>query len=529
MEKSREVQMQHVVKMVKEIVVKDKGSKQTLNRILAEILKNTETNRYMAADRYMESKLLKDIGLPPKALAEMYIYYNDMPAIMKRPLTEVAKKVKNRLIQQGRRALIRNNLKPVPCSEMVFNAKTRRPCSPPKEEIPTYTTIAPTKTKTVKQAADKTNPDSNNSKYIEPSRTYENFIDLIDPYIPHISKMGFSEILETALFRVTQYGNHPSLLPRTALDMEAAELSGYRDLQKVYRNTALADHIYLVLKHAIALVNKISPKNAEAYAPWLIPMCLTMDLAIAESFRTKADLTGNMTDHTVLSADLFSDLMKSATNPPPETKIKPLTEAIKNHHVPAKHDEDIFSKVLRQANVLARQEEVIAANTNLVTVDFEKWFAPSIVIETIKKDLNQSPKLGLFTAIHFKDLIWTHPDAIYLSVRKYAETEGIFDMRLYLSSERPEMMSAIFDAIRKAGYLADTVQDNSIGHHYFINFLSFKGNGRKKIPSMLRFLTPLKTNAFNMTATQLDKGKSGWTKMIHSINRTKKYAATNAH
>jgi len=32
-----------------------------------------------------------------------------------------------------------------------------------------------------------------------------------------------------------------------------------------------------------------------------------------------------------------------------------------------------------------------------------------------------------------------------------------------------------------------------------------------------------------MTATQLDKGKSGWTKMIHSINRTKKYAATNAH
>ena len=325
MEKSREVQMQHVVKMVKEIVVKDKGSKQTLNRILAEILKNTETNRYMAADRYMESKLLKDIGLPPKALAEMYIYYNDMPAIMKRPLTEVAKKVKNRLIQQGRRALIRKNLKPVPCSEMSFDAKSRRPCSPPKEEIPTDTTIAPTKTKTVKQAADKTNPDSNNSKYIEPSRTYENFIDLIDPYIPHISKMGFSEILETALFRVTQYGNHPSLLPRTALDMEAAELSGYRDLQKVYRNTALADHIYLVLKHAIALVNKISPKNAEAYAPWLIPMCLTMDLAIAESFRTKADLTGNMTDHTVLSADLFSDLLKTAPNPPPETKIKPLT------------------------------------------------------------------------------------------------------------------------------------------------------------------------------------------------------------
>ena len=137
--------------------------------------------------------------------------------------------------------------------------------------------------------------------------------------------------------------------------------------------------------------------------------------------------------------------------------------------------------------------------------------------------------MGLFTAIHFKDIIWTHPDAIYLSVRKYAESEGIFDMRLYLSSERPDMMSAIFDAIRKAGYLADTVQDNSIGHHYFINFLGFKGNGRKKIPSMLRFLTPLKTNAFNMTATQLDKGKSGWIKMIHSINRTKKYAATNAH
>ncbi len=493
-------------------IVKDNPAK--LDVIVEKVLKHFQKS-YSKADMYMESKLLKDMTLPPKALAEMYVHYSSIPRSKLHIYHKIAQKVKKRLISRYNHPLRRKGLQPVPCSEMVFDSKTRRPRSIAKEFVPAGA-ITAAKAKAVQKV-----PNVYFNK-IEPSRTYDNFIDLISPYIPHINKMGFSEILETALFRITQYGDQSSLLPRTAIDREASELADYSKLHKVFRNVALADHAYLVLKHALAIVARKDPKGAASFASWLIPMCLSMDIGVVDDFRS--DLKGKKTDHTLISADLFADLITSSIeNPPAKNKIKPVLDAIRNHHVPPKLDEDILSTALRKANTLARQEEVTVA-TDLKAVDFDQWFKPSIILDALKNNINKSPNFGSFDAIFFKDIVWTHPDAIFSSVRKYAETNGIIDMRLYLSSERAEMMAIIFAAIRKAGYLDASVKENSIGHHYYINFSNFKEEGRKKLRSHLRFLTPLRTDVFGMLPTQLDKGKSGWITMIHSINRTKKYA-----
>lgn len=512
--RSSKTQQQEVMKLLQSV---SKNS-QEKNKVLDTIIKvwsQTEKQGYLEADHYMEKMLAKNMSYKPKVLSEMYAFYKKVPIARVKLLIRLAQKVKNRLIQRGRRALKSKGLQPVPCSEMVFDSKTRPLRSIAKEFVPAGA-ITAAKAKAVQKV-----PNVYFNK-IEPSRTYDNFIDLISPYIPHINKMGLSEILETALFRITQYGDQSSLLPRTAIDREASELADYSKLHKVFRNVALADHAYLVLKHALAIVARKDPKGAASFASWLIPMCLSMDIGVVDDFRS--DLKGKKTDHTLISADLFADLITSSIeNPPAKNKIKPVLDAIRNHHVPPKLDEDILSTALRKANTLARQEEVTVA-TDLKAVDFDQWFKPSIILDALKNNINKSPNFGSFDAIFFKDIVWTHPDAIFSSVRKYAETNGIIDMRLYLSSERAEMMAIIFAAIRKAGYLDASVKENSIGHHYYINFSNFKEEGRKKLRSHLRFLTPLRTDVFGMLPTQLDKGKSGWITMIHSINRTKKYA-----
>jgi len=101
---------------------------------------------------------------------------------------------------------------------------------------------------------------------------------------------------------------------------------------------------------------------------------------------------------------------------------------------------------------------------------------------------------------------------------------SIINIGLYLSSERPEMMAMIYDKLRRAGYIHASVDDNSIGYHCFINFFRFKDKNRKRIPSLLRFLTPLEFSVFAEYPSQLEAGKTGWLKMIQSVNKTKKYA-----
>jgi len=84
------------------------------------------------------------------------------------------------------------------------------------------------------------------------------------------------------------------------------------------------------------------------------------------------------------------------------------------------------------------------------------------------------------------------------------------------------MMAIIYDAIRKAGYLDDSIKPGSIGYHCFINFKSFKDENRKKITSRLRFMTPMKAEPFGELSPYLKYNQSGWLKMIHSIKRAKK-------
>ena len=508
-------QAQQIVKMLREAYGRTLGFQKLLDILIKEWAR-ADGKGFLRVERYMETSLANNMKLKPLMLSELCINNMGIPAIRKKLLMRMAQKVKNRLVQEGRRALKRKGLPIVPCSEMVFDTKKRRKRTLPKEQIAdAETAAAPTTAITETAAEAKTYTDYN--KYIEPTHTHEDFMELINPYMAHIKKMGFEEILETCLFRITEYGNRPSLLPRTAEDLEARELSSYRKYHGVFRRLALADHIYLVLKHALAEMNARMPKGVNSYSPWLIPMCLTMDLGNVDSFRT--DIAGNKTDHTVISADLFKDLVKDKV--PAEFKLEPMLEAIRNHHVPPVHDEDALSEILRNATVKARQEEAATA-LNLKIVDFDKWFNPKIIIDAFKPNLNQCPKLGVFEAFYREGIVWTHPNAIFTAVRKYAEKNGIVDMRLYVTPERSQMMAIIYDAIRKAGYLDDSIKPNYLGDHYYINFKGFKDKNRKSISSMFKFMTPMKSEPFGELSPYLKYNQSGWLKMIHSIKRAKK-------
>ena len=480
--------------------------------------KKHEYDTYAKVENYIEKKLIKDMTLPPKVLAAMYVSYKDIPRYKMPMYMKIARKVKNKLINRHNLPLKRKGLETVPCSKMVFDAKTRRVRSlPPKEQ----------KAETAAETSIPKNQDTTCTKtiafdkYIEPTHTYEHFTELLEPYMAYISKMGFTEILETCLFRITEYGNRPSLLPRTAEDLEARELSSYRKYHGVFRRLALADHTYLVIKHALSEIGSRLPKGERSISPWIAIMCLTMDLGVVDSYRE--NIVGDKTDHAIISADLFKDLI---TEKVPAEKTKPMLDAIKNHHIPPVYGEDVLSEILRNATVKARQEEVATA-LNLKIVDFEKWFTPQIIIDALKPNLNKCPKMGVFDAFYREGIVWTHPNAIFTAVRKYAEKNGIIDMRLYVTTERAQMMANIFDAIRSAGYLDDSIQPNYLGNHYYINFVGFKTKNREKISSMFKFMTPMKAEPFGELSPYLKYNQSGWLKMIISIKRAKKMLKNN--
>mgnify|MGYP000964308996 FL=1 len=60
--------------------------------------KKQDKGKYLKVDRYMETKLIKNMQLTPKALAELYIYNKDIPYIKLPLYTQIARKIKKRLI-----------------------------------------------------------------------------------------------------------------------------------------------------------------------------------------------------------------------------------------------------------------------------------------------------------------------------------------------------------------------------------------------------------------------------------------------
>jgi hypothetical protein len=267
---------------------------------------------------------------------------------------------------------------------MVFDKKTRRSCSPLKENK-TAVVVAVTPNKKTPSAIT-----SNRYRDIdhcnEPKFNYDHFRDLISPYDLQIKKMGFENIIETALLRVIDfYGDNPSILPATEIDGEANELAGYRDLYNIFHNIPLTDHAYYILKNTLKIMNFKYSSESFGFSPWLIALSLSMDIGVAKQFRT--NMPGNKTDHTVISADLFMDLVLSNKPDYSRKGMEPFMDAIRNHHVPPVYNEGMFSSIIRTASTLARQHEVVIS-TNFKDTYFGNWFKPEIVIDALKKSMN---------------------------------------------------------------------------------------------------------------------------------------------
>jgi hypothetical protein len=82
--------------------------------LLEEILIAVANTYYPAAkiERWMESRLEKDITLSPRRIAYEYRYYKAIDKRMEPYLRRIARKVKNRVLIRSRRCAMRNEQKP---------------------------------------------------------------------------------------------------------------------------------------------------------------------------------------------------------------------------------------------------------------------------------------------------------------------------------------------------------------------------------------------------------------------------------
>ena len=62
--------------------------------------KKHEYDTYAKVENYIEKKLIKDMTLPPKVLAAMYVSYKDIPRYKMPMYMKIARKVKNKLINR---------------------------------------------------------------------------------------------------------------------------------------------------------------------------------------------------------------------------------------------------------------------------------------------------------------------------------------------------------------------------------------------------------------------------------------------
>ncbi len=63
----------------------------------------------LMTDKWMESRLEKDVSLTPRKVAYEYRYYKAIDKRMEPYLRRIARKVKNRLLIRSRRSAMKNN------------------------------------------------------------------------------------------------------------------------------------------------------------------------------------------------------------------------------------------------------------------------------------------------------------------------------------------------------------------------------------------------------------------------------------
>jgi len=274
-----------------------------------------------------------------------------------------------------------------------------------------------------------------------------------------------------------------------------------KSLASLLRQIPLKDHSL----HVARKIKELVKMKYEIFYPYHIPEAIMAALAhdIGKiPYVFGRDLTVTKADHPILGAEKLRAIF------PPEKPswLDNVIEAIKDHHRPSINP---LSKLLKEADRKAREEEVLQFNPYLKIQPREEWIDPNRLLQIIAPDIDKIKEKNKFKAFSWNSIVYVQPDALYEALKQLAKEKQIVDFSLLMDSDQTEVKIEIINALRRANMLAFDIKEGYMGR-------SFEVIGDKFQKTF--FLVPIKIEAFGSLPSKITKRlKPGYLGMIKEV------------
>jgi hypothetical protein len=325
------------------------------------------------------------------------------------------------------------------------------------------------------------------SPYVKTILT-EFFIPYQKQFESQQAKEGFLSLVEL----LDQNGDCPSVT------IDDKKMKSFASL---LRQIPLKDHSL----HVAQKIKELVKMKYEIFYPYHIPEAITAALAhdigkIPYGFGK--DRPRIKADHPILGAETLRAIF---------LRKKPhwldnVIEAIKDHH---RLTTNPLSKLLKEADRKAREEEVLQFNPYLKIQPREEWIDPNRLLQIIVPDIDKIKEKNKFKAFSWKSIVYVQPDALYEALKQLAKEKQIVDFSLLMDSDQTEVKIEIINALRRANMLALDIQEGYRGRPFEVIGDKFQKTF---------FLVPIKIEAFGYLPSQFTKRqKPGYLGMIKEV------------
>ncbi len=318
----------------------------------------------------------------------------------------------------------------------------------------------------------------------------------IKPYEGVFVSLGVKPLLQLVIDHLEKHGQCPSIA-MDSKDPESFELHLVRDY---LGQVSLKEHSYRVAEIIMALLKDTHP-DFECHVPKAVITALAHDLGKIPEYRLSG-IYGTF-EHPPISAYKLRELAGEMR----VSWLDEALEAIREHH---SFSEGPFTELLRQADRIARQRELLMLAKGFSIVPFYQWFDPQQLVGLLEPHINHTQSGGRWKAISFRGIVYCFPDFLFEKVKDLCLRSKALDLRFFCISEKDAAFRQIISGLRLHGYIPEMLQQNRYATKFYI-----KGPfGTKEL-----VLTPLKGDFFNLR--EIEARKAGYLTAIKEIRHSK--------
>jgi hypothetical protein len=278
----------------------------------------------------------------------------------------------------------------------------------------------------------------------------------ITPYEHVFQRQGVADVVKTLVEIIEKYGNCPSVSTNKK-DSESADLFSVKDnLAQV----PLKDHTYAVAYNLVEEV-KTAYNDYENLIPKAVVAGLAHDIGKIPEFRDSRAY--NTSEHHLISALKLNEILAGKEL----YWLKHVIKAVEEHHI-CSNDE--FTILLKKADKMARQTELMKFTKEYSIMNFGDWFNTETFYREMEPKINYSPVYGKWDAFTFRGIIYCKPDFIYNTLQKLCKEAKALDLSFIYKSEKENALRKVVNKLREADLVPGLLAPNQIARKFEIKW-----------------------------------------------------------